>query len=91
MSKLAERFVLMVVAGCGKSSVGAALSPVLGAVYVDGDDLHPAIIALAIALGHDAIKLSKGQVDDSAITRIHRLESDDLAFVNSLFTQFFSH
>lgn len=34
--------VLMGVAGCGKSSVGAALAPHLGAVYIDGDDLHPA-------------------------------------------------
>lgn len=36
------RLVLMGVAGCGKSSVGAALGPVLGAAYLDGDDLHPA-------------------------------------------------
>lgn len=36
------RVVLMGVAGCGKSSVGAALAPALGAVYLDGDDLHPA-------------------------------------------------
>lgn len=35
------RVVLMGVAGCGKSSVGAALAPLLGAVYRDGDDLHP--------------------------------------------------
>ncbi|MGB8814167.1 MAG: gluconokinase [Paracoccaceae bacterium] len=34
--------MLMGVAGCGKSSVGAALAPALGAVYRDGDDLHPA-------------------------------------------------
>jgi len=34
------RFVLMGVAACGKSSVGAALAPALGAVYIDGDDLH---------------------------------------------------
>ena len=34
------RLVLMGVAGCGKSSVGAALAPRLGAVYIDGDDLH---------------------------------------------------
>lgn len=33
--------VLMGVAGCGKSSVGAALANRLGAVYFDGDDLHP--------------------------------------------------
>lgn len=33
--------VLMGVAGCGKSSVGAALAARLGAAYLDGDDLHP--------------------------------------------------
>jgi len=32
----------MGVAGCGKSTVGAALADRLGAVYLDGDDLHPA-------------------------------------------------
>jgi gluconokinase len=31
----------MGVAGCGKSSVGAALAPALNARYIDGDDLHP--------------------------------------------------
>ncbi|WP_377294803.1 gluconokinase [Rhizobium sp. SG2393] len=35
------RVVLMGVAGCGKSAVGAALATRLGATYVDGDDLHP--------------------------------------------------
>ena len=35
------RLVLMGVAGCGKSSVGAALSAALAVPYVDGDDLHP--------------------------------------------------
>ncbi len=34
--------VLMGVAGSGKSTVGAALEPLLGATYIDGDDLHPA-------------------------------------------------
>ncbi|AIM01459.1 gluconokinase [Sinorhizobium meliloti] len=33
--------VLMGVAGCGKSAIGAALATRLGATYVDGDDLHP--------------------------------------------------
>jgi gluconokinase len=36
-----SRYVLMGVSGCGKSSVGAALAPALGAEYLDGDDLHP--------------------------------------------------
>jgi gluconokinase len=36
------RIVLMGVAGCGKSSVGAALSKRLSVPYQDGDDLHPA-------------------------------------------------
>jgi gluconokinase len=35
------RIVLMGVAGCGKSAVGAALSVRLGIPYRDGDDLHP--------------------------------------------------
>lgn len=36
------RVILMGVAGCGKSSVGAALSDRLQIPYLDGDDLHPA-------------------------------------------------
>lgn len=32
--------VLMGVAGCGKSSIGAALAPRLNAVYLDGDAFH---------------------------------------------------
>lgn len=35
------RVVLMGVAGCGKTSVGEALSVRLGVPYRDGDDLHP--------------------------------------------------
>jgi gluconokinase len=35
------RVVIMGVSGCGKSSVGAALSAATGLPYVDGDDLHP--------------------------------------------------
>ncbi len=31
----------MGVAGCGKSTVGAAVAERLDAVYLDGDDLHP--------------------------------------------------
>lgn len=36
------RLVVMGVAGCGKSAVGAALAGALGVPYRDGDDLHPA-------------------------------------------------
>ena len=36
------KIVLMGVAGCGKSSVGVALSAATGLPYRDGDDLHPA-------------------------------------------------
>jgi gluconokinase len=36
------RLVLMGVAGCGKSSVGVALSAAMDLPYRDGDDLHPA-------------------------------------------------
>lgn len=41
-SEATRRIVLMGVAGCGKSAVGAALAARLGATYLDGDDLHPA-------------------------------------------------
>lgn len=34
-------YVLMGVSGCGKSSVGTALSVTCGMDFVDGDDLHP--------------------------------------------------
>ena len=36
------RLVMMGVAGCGKSAVGAALAKAMGVPYRDGDDLHPA-------------------------------------------------
>jgi len=35
-------YVIMGVAGCGKSSVGQAIADQIGATFVDGDDLHPA-------------------------------------------------
>lgn len=37
---MTRRVVIMGVAGCGKSSVGEALSARLGIPYRDGDDLH---------------------------------------------------
>lgn len=36
------RVIFMGVSGCGKSSVGAAVSEALQVPYIDGDDLHPA-------------------------------------------------
>ena len=38
---LADKFVVMGVSGCGKSSVGAAVAERLGIGYIDGDNLHP--------------------------------------------------
>lgn len=43
--------VLMGVAGCGKSSVGAALSTLTGLPYIDGDDLHPPANVAKMAAG----------------------------------------
>jgi gluconokinase len=38
---MTQRIVIMGVAGCGKTSVGVALSAAMGVPYRDGDDLHP--------------------------------------------------
>lgn len=35
------KFIIMGVAGCGKTSVGEALSARFGWTYIDGDALHP--------------------------------------------------
>lgn len=45
------KIVLMGVAGCGKSSIGAALSALLSIPYIDGDDLHPAANVAKMAAG----------------------------------------
>ncbi|MBO9625261.1 MAG: gluconokinase [Microbacterium sp.] len=37
--------------GSGKSTVGAALATLLGAVFIDGDDLHPAANVAKMAAG----------------------------------------
>lgn len=37
-----RRIVIMGVAGCGKSTIGAALGARIGAPYIDGDNLHTA-------------------------------------------------
>lgn len=49
-----DRFVVMGVSGCGKSSIGAMFATQIGARFVDADDLHPegniAKMAAGIAL-----------------------------------------
>ena len=45
------RLVLMGVAGCGKSSVGAVLALAIGLPYRDADDLHPAANIEKMRLG----------------------------------------
>lgn len=40
-SNKARLFVVMGVAGCGKSSIGEALADRLGGLYLDGDTYHP--------------------------------------------------
>lgn len=46
-----ERFVVMGVSGCGKSLIGAAFAEQVGAVFVDGDDLHPDANVAKMAAG----------------------------------------
>ena len=48
---MTQRIVIMGVAGCGKSSVGAALSLATAIPYRDGDDLHPAANVAKMAAG----------------------------------------
>ena len=48
---MTQRIVIMGVAGCGKSSVGAALSHATAIPYRDGDDLHPAANVAKMAAG----------------------------------------
>jgi gluconokinase len=45
------RAVIMGVAGSGKSSVGVALAERIGAVYVDGDDLHSSASVAKMSAG----------------------------------------
>ncbi|MEM7190878.1 MAG: gluconokinase [Pseudomonadota bacterium] len=40
-TKMPARLIVMGVAGCGKSTIGAALAEAVGARFLDGDDFHP--------------------------------------------------
>ncbi len=44
-------YVVMGVAGCGKSTVGAAFAAAIGARFIDGDDLHPAANVAKMSAG----------------------------------------
>ena len=44
-------FVVMGVSGCGKTTIGQALAARLHAVFIDGDDLHPASNVAKMAAG----------------------------------------
>jgi gluconokinase len=46
-----DRFVIMGVSGCGKSSIGAALATAIGGKFIDGDDLHPEANVAKMASG----------------------------------------
>lgn len=45
------RIVVMGPSGSGKSTVGAALADLIGAVFIDGDDLHPPANVAKMAAG----------------------------------------
>jgi len=46
-----DRYVVMGVSGCGKSSIGAAFAQAIGGTFMDGDDLHPASNIAKMAQG----------------------------------------
>lgn len=46
-----QRFVIMGVSGCGKSSIGKTFAAQIGASFVDGDELHPAENIAKMAAG----------------------------------------
>lgn len=46
-----QRYVIMGVSGCGKSSIGAAFAVAIGGLFIDGDDLHPAANVAKMASG----------------------------------------
>ncbi|MFD1986430.1 gluconokinase [Mesorhizobium newzealandense] len=56
--------VVMGVAGCGKSAVGIALAAALGAVFIEGDKLHPPENVARMASGEPLTdKLREGWLD----------------------------
>ncbi|SMS01992.1 Thermoresistant gluconokinase [Vibrio mangrovi] len=64
-------YVFMGVSSCGKSTIGAAVAQLLGAKFIDGDDLHPKA---------NIIKMKSGQPlnDDDRAPWLERI--NDAAF-----------
>jgi gluconokinase len=46
-----QRYVVMGVSGCGKTSIGRGLAAALEADFIDGDDLHPQANVTKMARG----------------------------------------
>ena len=59
--------VVMGIAGCGKSTLAAALARTMGAVFVEGDDYHPAENRAAMASGRPLTdEMRRGWLGDLA-------------------------
>ncbi|MPY26544.1 gluconokinase [Shewanella psychropiezotolerans] len=48
---LGKSIIVMGVCGCGKSTVGSQLAEMIGAKFIDGDDLHPKANIIKMAKG----------------------------------------
>src|SRR5262245_43489550 len=71
--------------GCFFSSKGrCGAGTRTGAGAANRNDLHAAIVTLAVAAGDNPFEFGESQMDDPAIAGIHRLESDDLALFDGL-------
>ena len=49
---MGRMFILMGVAGCGKSSIGAAVADATGGIFMDGDAFHPPSNIEKMSKGH---------------------------------------
>jgi gluconokinase len=74
-----QSIILMGVSGCGKSSVGAALSRALNAKFIDGDDLHPRANIQKMASGNPLNDDDRApwleRLNDAAYSLCHKNET----------------